>query len=50
MFFFQTSKLPPSMHQKPTELGGCCMQNNQLLTNSHVELEDNSNQIAEFEN
>ena len=40
MFFVQTSSLPPNMHQKLTEHGGCFMQNNQLPTRSHVELED----------
>lgn len=38
----QTVSLPPpSMHQKYTEYGGSCMQNTQLLTNSHVEFENN---------
>ena len=40
MVFVQNFPLPPSMH------GRCCMQNNQLLTKSHVELEDNSNYIT----
>ena len=37
----QTSQVPPSMHRKV-----CCMQNNRLLTKSHVQLEDNSNTKA----
>jgi hypothetical protein len=40
MVFVQTSPLPPSMY------GRCCMQNNQLPTEIHVELEDNSNYIT----
>jgi hypothetical protein len=42
MFFIPTSMPPPSMHQTLTELGRCCMQNNRLLTKSHVELNNNS--------
>ena len=33
--------------QKLTKLGRCCMQNNQLPTKSHFELEDNSNVLQE---
>ena len=43
MFFDQTSTLPPSMHRKLTKHERCCMQNNQLPTDSHVELEENYN-------
>ena len=42
MFFVQTYALHPSMHQKLTEHESCFMQNNQLPTNSHVELKDSS--------
>jgi hypothetical protein len=42
-FFNQTSTLPPNMHQELTKYGRCCMQNNQLPTKSHVELEDKFN-------
>ena len=43
MFFIQISfTQPPSMHWELPEHGRCCMQNNQLLTKSHVESEDNS--------
>jgi hypothetical protein len=41
------------MHQKLTKYGRFCKQNNQLLTKSHVELKDNSNnalaQVPHFE-
>ena len=40
-------KPPPSMHRKLTEHARCHMQNNQLLTKSHVELEDNSDECYE---
>jgi hypothetical protein len=43
MFYVKTSTLPPRMHQKLTEHGKICKQNNQLPTKSHVELKDNSN-------
>ena len=43
MFYAQTSTPHPSMHRILTEHGRWCMQNNQLPTKSHVELEDNSN-------
>ena len=43
MFFDQTSTQPPSMHRKRTKHERCCMQNNQLPTDSHVELEENCN-------
>ena len=33
------------MHQKHAKYGRCCMQNNQLPTNSHVELEDKSDML-----
>ena len=36
------------MHQKPTEYGRSCMQNNQFPINSHVDLEDNSIRQLEF--
>ena len=42
MFFVQTSTLPPSMHQKISEHGKYCLQNNQLSTQRHIKLEDNS--------
>ena len=42
MFFVQTSKLFPRMHQKFIKHGRFCKQNNQLPTKSHDELEDNS--------
>ena len=42
MVFVQASTLPPRMHQKLSEHGNCCMQNNQLSTQRHIELEDNS--------
>ena len=42
MFYVQTSTLRPRMHQKLTNHGKFCMQNNQLPTKSHVELKDNS--------
>ena len=42
MFFVQTSTLPSSMHQKLAKHGMCCMQNNQLPTKTHVEVEHNS--------
>ena len=34
--------LPSSVHQKLAESGWCCMQNYQLSTTIHIELEDNS--------
>ena len=37
--FFQTSTLPPSMGGRLTEHGRCSMQNSQLATKSHFELE-----------
>jgi len=40
--FVQISTLRPGMHQKITKHGRCCMQNYQLPTKSHVELENNS--------
>ena len=42
MSFSQTSTLLPSMHLKLTEHGRCCMQINELLTKSFVDLVDNS--------
>ena len=42
MLFAQTSTLPPCVHQNPTKYGRCCMQINQLLIKSHVELKDTS--------
>ena len=42
MFFVQTSTLTPGMHQKLNKHGKYCMQNNQLPTQSLVELMDNS--------
>lgn len=45
MFFVHTVSLPPSMHQQHTEYGGSCMKNYQLLTDSHVEFEDNIRNI-----
>ena len=42
LFFVQTFTLPPSTHQKFTRKGSCWMAINQLLTKSHVELEDYS--------
>jgi hypothetical protein len=42
VFIVQTFTLPPSMHQKLTEHGRSCMQNNQLLTKSHAESEIHS--------
>ena len=49
MYFSCTSTLHPTMHQKHTKHGRCCMQTNQLPTTSHVELENNSidNQILQ---
>lgn len=41
MLFVQTSTPPLSMHQKFIEHGRCCMETNQLLCKSDVELEDN---------
>ena len=38
--FIQTSTLPPSMHREHTQHGRSWIQNNQLPTKSHVELED----------
>ena len=46
MFFVQSPKPTPSMHQKLTKLGTCCMQNNQLPTKSPIELEDNSRKVC----
>ena len=43
---FPTYLLPPSMHQKLTDSARCCMQTNQLLTESYVELEDNCNAVC----
>jgi hypothetical protein len=43
MFYLQTSTLPPRMHHKLTKHGRFCKQNNQLPTETHVELKDNSN-------
>ena len=43
IFFIQTSTLTPSMHQKLTKHGKFCMQNNQLPSNTPVEVTDNSN-------
>ena len=43
MFFVQVSTPPPSMHQKLTEHGRCCIHNKQLLTKTYVALENNSN-------
>ena len=40
--------LPPSMYQILTVHGRCCMQNNQLLTISHVELENYYNALLIF--
>ena len=37
------------MQPKLTEHGMCCIQNKQILTKSHVELEDNSNVVIEFD-
>jgi hypothetical protein len=37
MFFVQTSTPISNIHQKLTELGKCCMQNNQLPTKNSVE-------------
>ena len=50
MFFLLISTVPPSMQRKLTENGECCMQNNQLPTNSHGEVEDNYNsfQLARY--
>ena len=42
MFLVETSTLTPSMHRQLTIYGRYCMQDNQLLTKSHVELEDTS--------
>jgi hypothetical protein len=42
MFYVQASTLPPRMHQKLTKHGRFCNQNNQLPTESLVELKDNS--------
>jgi hypothetical protein len=41
MSFVQTDTLMPSMHRKLIGHGRCCMQNNELPTISHVEVEDN---------
>ena len=43
MIFVKIFTQPPSIHPKFTEHGRCCMQNNEPLTKSHVELEENSN-------
>ena len=40
IFFGQFSTLPPIMHQNLPNIGRCCKQNSQVLTKSHVELED----------
>ena len=40
MFFVQTFTLIPRMHPKLTEYEMSCMQNNQLLTKTLVELRD----------
>jgi hypothetical protein len=42
MFFVQTSTPPPRMHQKLTKHEKFDKQNNQLPTESHVELKNNS--------
>lgn len=42
MFYIQISTPPPNMHWKLTIHWRCLMQNNQHLSNSHVELDDNS--------
>ena len=42
MFFIQTSTLTPSMHQELLKHGKFCIQNNQLPSNTPVELTDNS--------
>ena len=42
MLFVQTSTRPPNMHLKLTKHEKFCKQNNQLPTQSHGELEDNS--------
>ena len=34
---FKPPTLPPSMHQKPTNDGKSCMQNDQIPTKRHVE-------------
>ena len=39
-FLVQSSRLPSSMQQKLAKHGRCCMQNNQLPTQIHVELQD----------
>jgi len=38
----ETSTLHPILHEKLAASGRACMQSNQLQTNSHVQLEDNS--------
>ena len=44
MFFIWTSTLTTSKHAlKHAEHGRCCIHNNQLLTRSRIELEDNFN-------
>ena len=50
MFYVQTSTwLRPNMCRKFLEHGRNCMHNNELLTKSHVELEDNKSDIIEKE-
>ena len=47
MFFMQTSTRPPSMNRKPIKHGRCCIQINQLPTDTHVELEDKSSILTD---
>ena len=42
IFFVQTFPPIPSMHRKLTKLEKSCMQNNQLLTKTLVELKNDS--------
>ena len=49
MLFIETSTLPPSMSQKHTKHERCNIQNNQRLTKSHVELEDNPYNVPCFQ-
>jgi hypothetical protein len=44
---FDSQCLPPRLHHKPTEHGGCCIQDNQLPTKSHVESENVSFEAVE---
>ena len=37
VFFVQTSRLPPSIHQKLNQYGRCCVEINKLPTNGLVE-------------